>query len=159
MDELIIGYELSLKKRKKLCITILAYKDKTEMEDSIQDNCENSIKARIICRSGNPIVLEKLGKLSIPQAKAILILAAEKPNPDTFVFKTILAVFQICKSETKLRFKTIITELCDSLDINIINTQVKSCENKIHFSPLNSKKIISQIIAQTSIHKKAFNSL
>ncbi len=152
VDELIIGHELSLKKRRRLCITILADKNKTEMEDSIHDNCENSLKARIICRSGNPIVLEKLGKLSIPQARAILILAAEKPNPDTFVFKSILAVVQLCKSVKRVCLKSIIAELCDSLDIDLINNQVKLYKNT-HFIPLNSKRIIAEIIAQTSVQK------
>ena len=153
VDEIIIGHELSLKKRRKLCITILADKNKTEMEDSIHDNCKNSLKARIVCRSGNPIVLEKLGKLSIPQARAILILAAEKPNPDTFVFKSILAVLQLCESGENVCLKSIIAELCNPLDIDLIINQVKLHEKKIHFLPLNSNRIIAEIIAQTSVQK------
>ena len=151
INELIVGYFLSQRKMKKrLCITILANKDKTEMEDAINDNCKNSPKAKIVCRSGDPIVLEKLKKLSLSYAKSIVILSSEKPNPDTFVFKTILATLQICQQDNSCITKNIVAEFNDLSNIDILNRQIIDT-NKIKLVPINSKKFIAEIIAQTSV--------
>ena len=169
INQLIIGHELSASGPGKPCIVILADKKKVEMEDAIYDNCENSKKARIICRSGNPIILEKLRKLSIAKADTILILASDKKNPDTFVFKIGLAIIELCKSyigKHKMNRKTIIAEIYGKDNATLLQEQIDKCKEdnvknnksktklEVQFLSLDSKQIISEIIAQTSIQRR-----
>ncbi|MCF7912064.1 MAG: hypothetical protein K9M99_06025 [Candidatus Cloacimonetes bacterium] len=158
INQLIIGNILSDTGLGKPCIVILADKDKVEMEDAIYDNCRNSRKAKIICRSGNPIILEKLGKLSLDKADTILILASEKKNPDTFVFKIVLAIISLCskKDKHKTTCKTVIAEIFEKKNEALLTDQINKCQmkNEINFIALNSSQIISEIIAQTCIQQK-----
>lgn len=152
VDELVNGYYLSHRKRKRICITILADKDKTEMEDLITDYCNYSHKAKIVCRSGNPIILGNLKKLSLQSAQSILILAPEISNSDIFVFKSALAIFEIFQGVKHIYEKVIIAELHDSKLIDLIKKQYLSKE-RISFLPIDSKKIVSEIVAQSSLQK------
>ncbi|MDX2475589.1 MAG: potassium transporter TrkA, partial [Candidatus Krumholzibacteria bacterium] len=78
--------------RKGLCITILAKKDKVEMEDAIATKVDDLGKSRLVCRSGNPIVLADLEIVNPYAARSIIILGPEEGNPDVRVIKTILAL-------------------------------------------------------------------
>jgi voltage-gated potassium channel Kch len=76
----------------RACITILAPRDKVEMEDEIRDKVGDTGRTRIVCRTGNPIDLTDLEIVNPHAARAIIILAPELPNPDSHVIKTILAL-------------------------------------------------------------------
>lgn len=74
------------------CITVLAEKDKVEMEDEIRDRVGKTGRTRIVCRTGNPINLADLAIVNPRASKAVIILAPEEDNPDIQVIKMILAL-------------------------------------------------------------------
>lgn len=74
------------------CITVLAEKDKVEMEDEIRDRVGKTGRTRIVCRTGNPINLADLAIVNPRASKAVIILAPEDDNPDIQVIKMILAL-------------------------------------------------------------------
>ena len=74
------------------CITILANKDKIEMEGKIRDFLDPHRNTRIVCRSGNPSSISDLEMVSINTAKSIVILGSLEDKTDLFVLKTVLAI-------------------------------------------------------------------
>ncbi|CAF3275494.1 unnamed protein product [Rotaria sp. Silwood2] len=88
INELIIANE----NQRNPSIVILTSKENSEVEYMIKDKINNSRNTRIIYRNGNPMSINDLNKLSLDQARSIMILAAEINNPDVRIIKTILAI-------------------------------------------------------------------
>lgn len=78
--------------QKRSTIVVLAEKDKVEMDDEIRAKIPNTGNTRVICRSGNPIDLRDLEIVNLNNAKSIIIIAPDVPEPDSYVIKTILAI-------------------------------------------------------------------
>ena len=74
------------------CITILADKDKVEMEDEIRAKVPHTGRTRIVCRSGDPLDPSSLEIVNPHGARSIIVLAPETNDPDTFVIKCLLAL-------------------------------------------------------------------
>jgi len=149
INELITGNRLSGNK-KKICITILAQKDKTEMEDLINDHCKNTKYARIICRSGSPIILDYIKNLSIEKAFVVLVLSRECFDPDTYSIKTLLALRQLFK-----KFEKVPDHICSEIK-NVENEQIfnqlyENLDKQISLIPVNCDQIISRLLVQTSL--------
>ena len=77
---------------KKSYIVIMGEKDKVEMEEAIRDYLGPIQKTRIVCREGNPILVNDLDIVSLAAAKSIIILSPAKDDPDSNVIKIILAI-------------------------------------------------------------------
>lgn len=88
ISELVIANE----NQKNPTIVVLAEKDKVEMDDEIRAKVGNTKNTKIICRTGNPIDLRDLEVVNLNQAKSIIIIAPDVPEPDSYVIKTILAI-------------------------------------------------------------------
>jgi voltage-gated potassium channel Kch len=88
ISELVIANE----NQKKPTIVVLAEKDKIEMDDEIRAKVGDTKNTRVICRTGNPIDLRDLEVANLNQAKSIIIIAPDVPEPDSYVIKTILAI-------------------------------------------------------------------
>jgi voltage-gated potassium channel Kch len=88
ISELVIANE----SRKGACITILAPKDKVEMEDEINDKISNFGTTRVVCRTGSPIDLSDLHIVNPNDSRSIIVLSSEADDPDSHVIKTILAI-------------------------------------------------------------------
>ncbi|CAF1207385.1 unnamed protein product [Rotaria sp. Silwood1] len=88
INELIIANE----NQRNPSIVILTSKDNSEVQYMIKDKINNSRNTRIIYRNGNPMSINSLNKLSLNQARSIIILAPEINNPDVRMIKTILAI-------------------------------------------------------------------
>ncbi len=88
ISELVIANE----NQKNPTIVVLAEKDKVEMDDEIRSKVGDTRNTRIICRTGNPIDLRDLVLVNLNQAKSIIIIAPDVPEPDSYVVKTILAI-------------------------------------------------------------------
>ncbi|CAF3681274.1 unnamed protein product [Rotaria sp. Silwood1] len=88
INELIIANE----NQRNPSIVILTSKDNSEVQYMIKDKINNSKNTRIIYRNGNPMSMNSLNKLSLNQARSIIILAPEINNPDVRMIKTILAI-------------------------------------------------------------------
>ena len=77
---------------KRASIVILADKDKVEMEDKLNSKIPDRKTTRIICRTGSPMDVNDLEVVSLDEAKSIVVMAPDDPNPDISVIKTILAI-------------------------------------------------------------------
>lgn len=88
ISELVIANE----NQPKACIAILAEKDKVEMEDEIKSKVGNTKNTKVICRTGNPIDLRDLEIINLHEAKSVIVMAPDTPEPDSNVIKTILAI-------------------------------------------------------------------
>ncbi|CAF1077551.1 unnamed protein product [Rotaria sordida] len=88
INELIIANE----SQRNPSIVILTSKDRSEIQYIIQNKINDSKNTRIIYRNGDPTSINNLKKLSLNQARSIIILAPEINNPDVRVIKTILAI-------------------------------------------------------------------
>lgn len=78
--------------QKHPCISILADKDKVEMEDEIQSRIPSTGRTKIVCRTGSPIDLSDLEIVNLNDSKSIIVLSPESDEPDSFVIKAILAI-------------------------------------------------------------------
>ncbi|MCL4416661.1 MAG: potassium transporter TrkA [Actinobacteria bacterium] len=76
------------KNQKKCKIVIMGNKDKVEMEDAIRERIKLNRNMKIICRQGNPIDLNDLKIVNLPESKSIIIIE----DTDSKVLKTILAI-------------------------------------------------------------------
>lgn len=75
------------------CIVILGNKDKVEMEDKIRERIMDRGRTCIVCRTGNPIDLNDLEIVNLPDARSIIILSPEtERDADSHTIKTILAI-------------------------------------------------------------------
>ena len=74
------------------CITILAQKDKVEMEEEIRHRVGTTGNTHVVCRTGNPLEWTDLPIVSLNTARAIIVLSPEVRDPDSTVIKTILAI-------------------------------------------------------------------
>ncbi len=88
ISELVIANE----NQKKPIIVVLAEKDKVEMDDEIRAKVGDTKNTKVICRTGNPIDLRDLEVVNLNQAKSIIVIAPDVPEPDSYVIKTILAI-------------------------------------------------------------------
>ncbi len=86
--------ELSIanENQKNPCISIMADKDKIEMEEEIKDKVENLRNTRVVCRTGRPVVPGDLERISLHTSKSIIILSPDCDNPDPEVIKIMLAI-------------------------------------------------------------------
>jgi ion channel POLLUX/CASTOR len=78
--------------RSKSCITILAEKDKVEMEDEIRNRVGDTGRTRIVCRTGSPIDMSDLEIVNANGSRSIIVLSQESDDPDSQVIKTLLAL-------------------------------------------------------------------
>lgn len=75
------------------CIVILADRDKAEMEDAIREQVGAFGTTRVVCRSGSPMELADLDRVSVQTSRAIIVLAPEgADDPDSDVIKAVLAL-------------------------------------------------------------------
>jgi len=76
----------------KICIAILAEKDKVEMEDEIRDKIGKHRNVSIVCRRGNPMDLDDLEIINPHDSRAIIILATDWHYHDAEIIKICLAI-------------------------------------------------------------------
>ncbi|MFZ6029347.1 MAG: CASTOR/POLLUX-related putative ion channel [Chloroflexota bacterium] len=89
VSELVIANE----NQKSSCIVILGEKDKVEMEDEIRQKVGRTGRTHIVCRTGNPIDLNDLEIVNLPDARAIIILSPDTDrDADSHTIKIILAI-------------------------------------------------------------------
>lgn len=76
----------------KICVVILADKDKVEMEDAIRARVEHGGKLRVVCRTGNPSAPLDLEIVRPDLASVIIVPTPDASDPDIKVIKTLLAL-------------------------------------------------------------------
>ncbi|MCD4706938.1 MAG: potassium transporter TrkA [Candidatus Sabulitectum sp.] len=78
--------------QKKPCVTIMANRDKIEMEEEIRTKVPDTENTRVVCRTGSPVEPGDLERMSLHTSKSIIILSPDNENPDAEVIKIMLAI-------------------------------------------------------------------
>jgi voltage-gated potassium channel Kch len=78
--------------RRRPRVVIMADRDKVEMEDEIAQKAGRLGRTRVICRSGDPTDLYDLAIVNPQASRSVIVLSPEKPDPDSHVLKTVLAL-------------------------------------------------------------------
>ncbi|CAF0971934.1 unnamed protein product [Rotaria sordida] len=138
INELIIANE----NQRNPSIVILTSKDNSEVQYMIKDKINNSRNTRIIYRNGNPMSINDLHKLSLNQARSIIILAPEINNPDVRIIKTILAIRNNPR-RTNIHFH-IVAEIKERINLE---AAMIAGEDEALF--VYADEIIARIIAQS----------
>ncbi|CAF0968613.1 unnamed protein product [Didymodactylos carnosus] len=138
IKELIIANE----SQRNPSIVILADKEREEMQDIIKDKVINYKNTRIICRNGDPMLINHINKLSPNKARSIIMLAPQTINPDVRVIKSILAI-RNNPQRTKVNFH-IVAEISErsNLDVALI-----AGGDEVTF--VHADEIIARIMAQS----------
>jgi Castor and Pollux, part of voltage-gated ion channel len=70
-------------------VAVLADRDKASMEDEIRSRTKD---ARIVCRTGNPLIAADLDRVNPAAAQSIIALAPPGGDADELIIKTLLAI-------------------------------------------------------------------
>ncbi len=128
---------------KSSCISILAEKDKVEMEDEIAMKVVDFKNTKVVCRTGNPIDLTDLEIINPHTAKSIIILSPEgMEDPDSLMIKMILAITN--NPQRRPESYHIVAEIRDPKNIEVARLVGK---NEVSF--ILMEDVLSKIIAQT----------
>jgi|LauGreDrversion4_2_1035121.scaffolds.fasta_scaffold52519_2 voltage-gated potassium channel Kch len=129
--------------KKGSCISILAEKDKVEMEDEISMKVIDFKNTKVVCRTGNPIDLTDLEIINPHTAKSIIILSPEgMEDPDSLMIKMILAITN--NPQRRPESYHIVAEIRDPKNIEVARLVGK---NEVSF--ILMEDVLSKIIAQT----------
>ena len=127
-------------------ITILADKDKVEMEEEIRARvgAASQGKTVVICRSGQPIDPSELEIVSPHTARSIIVLPPEEGDADSCVIKTVLALTNNPNRHAEPYH--IVTQISDPRNLNVI----KMLGTKDNINAVLTGEVIARVTAQTS---------
>uniref|UniRef100_A0A1D1YAC8 Putative ion channel POLLUX n=1 Tax=Anthurium amnicola TaxID=1678845 RepID=A0A1D1YAC8_9ARAE len=92
-------------------VVVLAERDKEEMEMDIAKLEFDFMGTSVICRSGSPLILADLKKVSVSKARAIIVLASDE-NADQSDARALRVVLSLTGVKEGLRGHVVV-ELCD----------------------------------------------
>jgi len=143
---------------KKSCVVIMSMEDNTKMEDEIRHTITNLYSTKIVCRTGDSTVKLDLEKLSIENAKSVIIIASRNNTSDSEIIKTLLAIKgvfvefppivnpqQKAIKKTQTYGPSIVAEIYDEKNTKLVEI---ISEKKALF--INIDEFSARIIAQTS---------
>ena len=122
-------------------VVILADRDKVEMEDEIRARLGNRLgRTKVICRSGDPLVVEDLAIANPAEAKSVVILSPDEGNADPFVLKSLLALSKSDRPESQHVVSTVFEQKTLTAAATIDSGTVRL---------INVGDLISRVMAQT----------
>ncbi len=74
------------------CVTILADKDKIEMDEALRTKVPEMFGTHVVCRSGSPTDIDDLLIVSPETARAVIILSSDVQFPDLSIAKALMAL-------------------------------------------------------------------
>ena len=128
--------------QKHPCIVILSEKDKVEAEEEIKSRIESTGNTKIVVRSGSTLESSTSEMVNINEARSIIVLSPDVPNPDTYVIKTVLGITN--GKDRKPDPYHIVAEIKD--ERNIEAAELVGNGEAVY---VLSEDLISRIIAQT----------
>lgn len=139
ISELVLANE----NQKRPVVVIMAPKDKTEMEDYVNDKVKDLKNTQLIFRSGSPIDIDDLAIVNPNDAKSIIVLGSKSENSDAEIIKVILALTKNI-SDHKAKYH-VIAEI-----ENRKNLEVAKMIGGSNVELILSDEYISRIMVQTS---------
>ncbi|MBO2449939.1 potassium transporter TrkA [Actinomadura barringtoniae] len=88
------------------CVTVLAAKDKVEMEDALRERVgrgKRLRRTRVVCRTGDPIDPADLAITNPRDARSVIVLPPTGDDPDSQVIKSLLALSQLLRGGHRKR--------------------------------------------------------
>ncbi|MFF5207909.1 potassium transporter TrkA [Streptosporangium sp. NPDC000396] len=73
-------------------ISILADRDKIDMEDDIRQHAGDTGRTKLVCRTGRPTEPTDLDLMNLDTARSVVVLSPQGDDPDAHVIKTLLAL-------------------------------------------------------------------
>jgi ion channel POLLUX/CASTOR len=101
----------------RVCVAVLADRDKVEMEDAIRARLAHR-GAKVVCRTGNPTNPLDLAIVRPDQASAIIVPTPDGEDADVRVIKTLLALRH---HEWPDRRPTVVASIADSTNVAAAN--------------------------------------
>ena len=130
--------------RSKFCIVILANKSKEDMEEELHTKIAINGRARIVCRTGDPMDAADLKIVSLNTARNIIVLQSAGEYPDADTIKTVLAITN--HPERRKEPFQIVAAIR-----NPRNYDIAKISGKKEAAWLITSDIIARVIAQTSL--------
>ena len=127
---------------KKNVIVVLSGKDKSEMDLEVDNNTQLYGNTEVITRTGELFRFDELNKVSVNEAKILIILEEENEFTDNIKIRTLLAI----KKYFSINIP-IIVELRDEITLGLIRkiTQIK-------IFPINMIETVNRLIAQSIVN-------
>ncbi|MFC2131446.1 potassium transporter TrkA [Bacteroidota bacterium] len=125
-----------------LSVVVLGDKDRMEMEYEIKSKISDFKTTRVICRTGKPLDLTDIEKVNPHDARSIIIISPEGPNPDTHVIKSVLALTN--NPNRKKEPYHIVAEIKDEANIEAANVVGQG-----EVTYVLSFDVVSKVTAQT----------
>jgi voltage-gated potassium channel Kch len=95
---------------KRTCVTILADRDKVEMEEEIRTRWGRVRSVKVVCRTGDPTEPLDLEIVRPDEAAAIVIPSPDGDDPDIHLTKTLLALRQRSWREDRPHVAAVVTD-------------------------------------------------
>ena len=127
---------------KKNVIVVLSGKDKSEMDLEVDNNTQLYGNTEVITRTGELFRFEELKKVSVNEAKILIILEEENEFTDNIKIRTLLAI----KKYFSINIP-IIVELRDEITMGLIKKITQ-----INIFPINMTKTVNRLIAQSIVN-------
>ena len=81
--------------RHRAAVVILADESKVDMEDAIRERMPDLLGTKVVCRTGDPVVVSDLDIVNLQGARSVIVLAPDGDDSDAMVIKTILALERV----------------------------------------------------------------
>ena len=140
VSELVIANE---NRKSGAVISILADRDKVEMEDAIRERVPDTKNTKVICRSGSPIDPTDIEIVSPHTARSIIVLPAGK-DPDSYVIKSVLALTN--NPNRREEPYHVVTQIRDPKNLDVL----RMVGGKDLVQPILTNDLIARVVAQTS---------
>ena len=125
------------------CITILAQKDKVEMEEEIRQRVGSTGHTYMVCRTGNPLEWTDLSIVSLNTARSIIVLSPEVGDQDATVIKTMLAISN--RSSRQPGSYHVVAAIRDPQNLEV--ARIAAGKNEVEIITVGN--FLARIIAQT----------
>eukprot|EP00164_Ancoracysta_twista_P001485 GFYU01001945.1.p1 GENE.GFYU01001945.1~~GFYU01001945.1.p1 ORF type:complete len:869 (-),score=243.47 GFYU01001945.1:183-2789(-) len=112
------------------CVVVMAERDKEEMEIEIMDaEGVNPLGTRIVCRSGSPLMMSDLKKVSASTAKSVIVLADREVDADESDARALRIVLSLTGLGQMVGHAVI--ELCDVDNEELVHLVSKKVETVV----------------------------
>lgn len=130
--------------QKRSAIVVLGNADKVEMEETLRDRIGDFKTTKLVVRSGVVDDRTDLALVNPQDARAIIVLPPQEPNPDIGVIKTLLALMNLPEnSQPRFHVVTSLDSPHNQVVVEMIGRGVVSA--------VPNDEIIAQLTVQTSI--------
>ncbi|WP_055567366.1 CASTOR/POLLUX-related putative ion channel [Streptomyces atriruber] len=135
--------------QKYACVTVLAPKDKAQMDDAIRERVGATAPTRVVCRTGDPTRISDINLVNPKEARSIVVLPPEHDDADISVIKSLLAVTSGALSKASHEGRAVphvVTSIADDH-----NLPAALIAGGAHTHVVSAQCFIARLLVQTSL--------